>query len=66
VLQVPMVERHPKKGTIVYIDPDTGKKVETLGEGRRRQVPVEGRLGHALDRARRRLRDGRQGPDRFP
>jgi lysyl-tRNA synthetase class 1 len=29
VLQVPMVERHPRKGTVVYVDPDTGKKVET-------------------------------------
>ncbi len=29
VLQVPMIERDPKKGTIVYVDPDTGKKVET-------------------------------------
>ncbi|CAN1722585.1 Lysine--tRNA ligase [Hyphomicrobium sp. 1Nfss2.1] len=29
VLQVPMVERHPRKGTIVYIDPDSGEKVET-------------------------------------
>lgn len=29
VLQVPMVSRHPRKGTVVYIDPDTGKKVET-------------------------------------
>jgi lysyl-tRNA synthetase class 1 len=28
VLQVPMIERHPKKGTVVYVDPDTGKKVE--------------------------------------
>ena len=42
-----------------------GQEGRDLGEGRRRQVPVEGRLGHALDRARRRLRDGRQGPDRF-
>ena len=33
VLQVPMVERHPKKGTIVYIDPDSGKKVETTVTG---------------------------------
>src|SRR6186713_1244904 len=33
VLQVPMVERHPKKGTIVYVDPDTGKKVETSVKG---------------------------------
>jgi lysyl-tRNA synthetase class 1 len=29
VLQVPMVKRHPKKGTVVYVDPETGKKVET-------------------------------------
>jgi|SRR5581483_10866752 len=29
VLQVPMVERHPRKGTVVYVDPDTGRKVET-------------------------------------
>ena len=29
VLQVPMIERHPKKGTVVYLDPDTGEKVET-------------------------------------
>ncbi len=29
VLQVPMVERHPKKGTVVYVDPETGDKVET-------------------------------------
>ena len=35
VLQVPMVSRHPRKGTVVYVDPETGKKVE---------VPVTG--GH--------------------
>jgi len=29
VLQVPMIERQPKKGTVVYLDPDTGEKVET-------------------------------------
>jgi lysyl-tRNA synthetase class 1 len=29
ILQVPMVERHPRKGTVVYLDPETGKKVET-------------------------------------
>ena len=45
VLQVPMVERNAKKGTIVYLDPDTGKKVETPVTGGARQVPVEGRLG---------------------
>ncbi len=33
VLQVPMVERHPKKGTVVYLDPETGKKVETAVTG---------------------------------
>ncbi len=33
VLQVPMIERHPKKGTIVYIDPDTGERVETTVTG---------------------------------
>ena len=35
VLQVPMIERHPKKGTIVYLDPETGEKVETLVTGGR-------------------------------
>ena len=29
VLQVPMVACHPRKGTVVYVDPETGKKVET-------------------------------------
>ena len=33
VLQVPMVERHPDKGTIVYVDPVTGRKVETKVTG---------------------------------
>jgi lysyl-tRNA synthetase class 1 len=33
VLQVPMIERHPKKGTVVYIDPQTGEKVETKVTG---------------------------------
>ncbi len=33
VLQVPMVECHPRKGTIVYIDPETGEKVETSVTG---------------------------------
>jgi lysyl-tRNA synthetase class 1 len=35
VLQVPMIERHPKKGTIVYLDPESGEKVETLVTGGR-------------------------------
>jgi lysyl-tRNA synthetase class 1 len=29
VLQVPMIDRNPKKGTVVYIDPETGERVET-------------------------------------
>jgi lysyl-tRNA synthetase, class I len=35
VLQVPMIERHPKRGTVVYLDPETGMKVETLVTGGR-------------------------------
>jgi lysyl-tRNA synthetase, class I len=35
VLQVPMVERDAKRGTIVYVDPETGKKVETSVTGGR-------------------------------
>ena len=35
VLQVPMIERHPKKGTVVYEDPETGEKVETPVTGGR-------------------------------
>jgi lysyl-tRNA synthetase, class I len=33
VLQVPMLERDPKRGTVVYVDPDSGRKVETLVTG---------------------------------
>ncbi|MCU0789643.1 MAG: lysine--tRNA ligase [Nitratireductor sp.] len=33
VLQVPMIERNPGKGTIVYIDPETGERVETRVTG---------------------------------
>jgi lysyl-tRNA synthetase class 1 len=35
VLQVPMLERHPARGSVVYRDPDTGEKVETLVTGGR-------------------------------
>jgi lysyl-tRNA synthetase class 1 len=35
VLQVPMIERNVAKGTVVYIDPDTGEKVETAVTGGR-------------------------------
>ena len=33
VLQVPMLERNAKAGTIVYVDPDSGQKVETKVSG---------------------------------
>jgi lysyl-tRNA synthetase class 1 len=33
VLQVPMIERNAVKGTIVYIDPGTGQKIETSVTG---------------------------------
>ncbi|KQT54387.1 lysine--tRNA ligase [Aureimonas sp. Leaf454] len=29
VLQVPMVDRDPERGTIAYLDPDTGERIET-------------------------------------
>ncbi|MEA2987702.1 MAG: lysyl-tRNA synthetase, class, partial [Alphaproteobacteria bacterium] len=35
VLQVPMVERNAANGTVVYVDPDTGQKVETPVTGGR-------------------------------
>ena len=33
VLQVPMIERNAKAGTVVYLDPGTGEKVETKVTG---------------------------------
>ena len=33
VLQVPMIERHPERGTVVYQDPETGERVETKVTG---------------------------------
>jgi lysyl-tRNA synthetase, class I len=33
VLQVPMIERNAKAGTVVYVDPDSGKKIETSVKG---------------------------------
>ncbi|MDH7796662.1 MULTISPECIES: lysine--tRNA ligase [unclassified Beijerinckia] len=33
VLQVPMIERDASKGTIVYVDPGTGQKIETTVTG---------------------------------
>jgi len=33
VLYVPMIERHPSKGTVIYVDPETGEKIETTVTG---------------------------------
>ena len=65
VLQVPMVERHPEEGHHRLRRPRHRQEGRDDGHRRRREVPVEGRLGAALDGARRRLRDGRQGPHRI-
>ena len=52
-------------GTIVWPDPDTGEHFEHAGDRRPLQAAMEARLGDALVCARRRLRDGRQGPHRL-
>ena len=65
VLQVPVVAHDAKAGTITYEDPDGGGQRDHAGHRRPLQAAVEAGLGHALARARRRLRDGRQGSDRF-
>ena len=51
-------------GTIAWQRPRERRAVRDLGHRRRLQAAMEGRLGDALVRARRRLRDVRQGPDR--
>ena len=65
VLQVPILERDAKAGTITYEDPDTRRAHRDAGHRRALQAAMEARLGDALGRARRRLRDVRQGPDRL-
>ncbi len=65
VLQVPVIAHDAKAGTITYEDPDTKQQHHDAGHRRALQAAMEAGLGDALDRARRRLRDGRQGPDRF-
>ena len=65
VLQVPVLAHDAKAGTITYEDPETHEHVTTPGHRRPLQIAVEARLGDALGRARRRLRDGRQGSDRL-
>ena len=60
VLQVPVIKTDAEAGTIVYRDED-GTLGRDAGDRRQRQAAVEGRLGRPLVRARRRLRDVRQG-----
>ena len=59
------VAHDAKAGTITYEDPDTAERVTTLGHRRPLQAAMEAGLGDALGRARRRLRNGRQGSDRL-
>ena len=65
VLQVPVIAHDAKAGTITYEDPETKAAGDHAGHRRALQAAMEAGLGHALGRARHRLRDGRQGPDRF-
>jgi lysyl-tRNA synthetase class 1 len=65
VLQVPMIARDVDAGTVTYTDPETGGGHHDAGHGWAGQMPVEGGLGDAVGRARCRLRDGGQGPDRL-
>ena len=65
VLQVPIIERDLAAGTDLL--QGAGDRQAHAGAGHRRplQAAMEGRLGHALGGARRRLRDGGQGSDRI-
>ena len=65
VLQVPVMAHDAKAGTITYEDPDDEAAGHRAGHRRALQAAMEAGLGDALGRARRRLRNGRQGPDRF-
>ena len=64
VLQVPILEHDANAGTITYEEPDTKRAHHDAGDRRQGEAAMEARLGDALGRARHRLRDGRQGPDR--
>ena len=76
----PILPIHPKTGIVMQVPMERWdaarrhrglarsrhrRALRDLGEGRRLQAAMEGRLGDALVRARRRLRDVRQGPDRL-
>ena len=54
VLQVPITARDEEAGTVSYVDED-GETMTVPGHGRPVQAAVEGRLGHALACARRRI-----------
>jgi lysyl-tRNA synthetase class 1 len=62
VLQVPVEVLDPETGWSPSTTRARGRAVYPFG---RRQAAVEGRLGDALGRARRRLRNVGQGSDRF-
>ena len=64
VMQAPLIGHDAEKGTIRWRDPATGRRIRDAGHRRPLQAAMEARLGDALVRARRRLRDGGQGPDR--
>jgi lysyl-tRNA synthetase class 1 len=65
VLQVPVEVLDAEAGTIRWIDPNDGETIDRQRARRGIQAAMEGRLGDALGGARRRLRDGGQGSDRF-
>ena len=64
VLQVPLLATDPAAGTITYRN-EAGQGGRAAGHRRPGQAAVARRLGDALGGTRRRLRDVRQGPDRF-
>ncbi len=65
VMQVPM-ERVRSRGRYRHLEGSRDRRnVRDLGQGRTLQAAMESRLGNALVCTRGRLRDVRQGPDRF-
>ena len=65
VMQVPMEQPRSRRRHGGLARSGQRRDVRNVGEGRRLQAAVEGRLGDALVCARRRLRDVGQGPDRL-
>ena len=64
VMQVPIEHVDAHAGTVAWRDPEEWRGVRDERARWRGQAAVEGRLGDALARARRRLRNVGQGPDR--